>query len=107
MRSVKRERLYRIARALAREAKRTGDWQWAWDEQPLSNLDQIIWGNDCYTVGYNGDYADYDSEADAVDALASSWAQDLDILIADGEITEEEVERAISDALWRWCGTPN
>ena len=45
------------------------------------DLDEVVYG-DGFTVGFNGDYCDYDEEETVVDVLATAWLPELSRLTA-------------------------
>jgi len=87
-----------IASAAVREAERleadgTPDWV-----QPFEWGDAVVFADEVYTVGDNGDYEDYYDRLDAATALANSWLESIDLLVSSGEMdqatADEEIRRA-------------
>ena len=98
-----------IARSLVVDATRNpGEWHrptgngQGW---PFDGLDQVIFEDGVYTVGFNGDYDDYCDTASATEALVWSWVQTFDSHVASGDVTQAEVDEFIRRKEY-WAGMP-
>jgi len=78
------EQLRKYAEQAVRDAKSSPHtWFGLSDYLPDASLDldEVVFG-DGFTVGFNGDYCDYDKEETVVDVLATAWLPELSRLTA-------------------------